>query len=325
MERFIMTEKRFETIIAKQMLNRVKAERMPFDWSLNPYRGCAHGCSFCYARAFQSFIGKDAQDEFQHHIFIKENAAEALESQLAAFARRNGVRPEQVGSLHGPIAIGTATDPYQPIEGKTRITRACLEVLAKYNVETSVTTRSPLILRDVDVLHRMNVTSLNISINTLDPELTRRLEPATPFPRQRLETISALTDEGLPAGVFIAPILPYLTDAEAALDALFAAAKSHGAAYAMTSLLRLSPDVKAWYFHTLEQHFPDLIPGYAQLYEKAYADRSYTEMMHRRIEAISQRHALPGRVPGPTSVQPQPTPPPQTSTQAEAVQLAFPF
>jgi DNA repair photolyase len=316
-----MTAIRFEPIYAKQILNRVKAERMPFEWSLNPYRGCAHGCSFCYARAFQSFIGKGAQDEFQKHIVMKQNAAEALENQLSRIARKHGVPAAGVGSLHGTVAIGTATDPYQPVEAKEQLTRSCLEVLAKYRVPTTVTTRSPLILRDADLLMEMNITSINISINTLDAGLTRKLEPAAPFPMRRLETVQALSELGLPAGVFIAPILPFLTDSEETLDSLFAEAKAHRAAFAMTSLLRLAPDVKPWYFHTLEQHFPHLVQGCARMYGKQYADRSYAETMKQRIHAVSRKYGLTGVVPQQTATTPQQ----MSEAEAAAVQLAFPF
>jgi len=324
-----MPAKRYETIAAKQVLNRVKVESMPFDWSINPYRGCAHGCSFCYARGFQSFLGKEPNDEFQNHIFLKTNAADALERQLARIAKSYGARPEATGPLVGSVAIGTATDPYQPIEGKAGITRSILAVLAKYRVPTSVTTRSPLILRDVDLLERMDVTSINISVSTLDPDVTRKLEPATPNPAKRLETVEALAARGLPAGVFIAPILPFLTDDEASLDALFASAKRRGAAFAMTSLLRLSPDVKPWYFRTLEMHFPELTRRYAALYDKAYARADYAESMRTLLARLSAKHGLDGRVPerpaapAPGSVADGRIG--RTASAPEAIQLTFSF
>ncbi|WP_309119064.1 radical SAM protein [Paenibacillus sp.] len=308
-----MTTKQFESVTAKLVLNRVKVERMPFDWSLNPYRGCAHGCSFCYARAFQTFLGKEATDEFQHHIFIKDNAAEALESQLRTFGRRHGLRDSDVGPRIGPVAVGTATDPYQPIEAKSRQTRRCLQVLARYRVPTSVTTRSPLVLRDLDILRDVDVTSINISVNTLDAAVARKLEPASPHPAGRMRAVRALADAGFPVGIFAAPILPLLTDGEETLDALFAEAKARGAGFAMTSLLRLSPDVKMWYYHTLETHFPELIQPYTRLYQNAYVERSYADKMKRRIEAVSARHGLPEPAPvrrppaaAPSNARPQP-------------------
>lgn len=308
-----MNEKTYEAVRAKTVLNRVKAERMPFEWSLNPYRGCAHGCSFCYARSFQSFLGKAATDEFQNHILVKENAAEALEAQLQSFARRFGVRPEGVGARLGRVAIGTATDPYQPVEAKAEQTRRCLRVLAKYRVRTSVTTRSPLIARDVDLLKELRLEAVNISIHTLDAALTRTLEPGAPAPAARLKTVEKLAAAGLPVGVFIAPILPLLTDEEPALDALFAAVKSNGAAFAWGSLLRLAPDVKMWYYRTLEAHFPKLLPRYIKLYDSGYAEQSYAEKMNRLLAELSARHGLPAKpperadaAPAPSAAPPQP-------------------
>lgn len=315
--------KTYERIVAKQALNRVKLERMPFEWSLNPYRGCAHGCSFCYARAFQSFIGMEANDEFQNHILLKTNIAEALEAQLARMARSRRLPPERTGPLFGTVAIGTATDPYQPAEAKAELTRACLKVLAKYRVRTTITTRSPLIRRDLELLRSMNLASVNISLSTLDPALTRMLEPATPMPQQRLDTVAALAAEALPVGVFLAPILPRLTDDAAALDALFAAAKQAGAAFAMASPLRLSPDVKPWFFRTLEACAPKLVGEYARLYAGgAYADADYTRMLKDRLDTLYKKYKLPSSLP---PEPPQEPPHPAECASPVAEQLSFAF
>jgi DNA repair photolyase len=292
MEVHTVNHKTFEYVKAKQTLNKVKAERMPFDWSINPYRGCAHGCSFCYARAFQGYIGMGV-DEFQNHILIKENAAEALEAQLARMAKRIGGDPGRVGSTIGLVNIGTATDPYQPIEGKQEITRQCLKVLAKYQVPTSITTRSPLILRDLDVLAEVPITSINISINTLNASLTRKLEPATPFPLKRLETVQTLNNRGIRAGAFVAPILPLITDSEEDLEALLAAVKAHQSAFVMTSVLRLSAEVKPWYYQTLQTHFPQLRSDYLKLYKGgAYASKDYLEAILVRTDQLIQKYDL---------------------------------
>lgn len=292
-----MSGKIYEPTTTRQTLNRVRAESMPFQWSINPYRGCAHGCSFCYARAFQGFIGLEAGDEFQNHIRMKMNAAEALEHQLARIARKYGGDLEQVARHVGSVAVGTATDPYQPAEGKARLTRRCLEVLARYRIPTSVTTRSPLIVRDLDVLARLRLTSVNVSLNTLRPELVRKLEPGAPLPAYRLRAVERLAREGIPAGVFVAPILPCLTDSQAELDELLAAVKSHRAAFAMTSLLRLSPEVKAWYLQTLQTHFPRLLPAYLRLYEGHYAHRAYLDTMKRTLSRLLEKHGLAGEAP----------------------------
>lgn len=290
-----MPETRFERVRTKATLNRVKEETMPFEWSINPYRGCGHGCRFCYARAFQTFLGKSAEDEFQYRISVKENAAEALEKQLSALAKKYAFDIEAVSRHVGRVAIGTATDPYQPVEAKEQLTRECLKLLAKYRISTSITTRSPLVMRDLDILREMRDVTVNMSINTLDAELIRKLEPASPHPARRLETVGYLADHGIRAGMFAAPVLPFLTDSEETLDALLQAAKDSGARFAMISLLRLSPDVKNVFLRTLQEHAPRLVPRYRALYsDGAYADRRYRDAFNRLSDALLAKHRLTG-------------------------------
>ncbi|RUT28004.1 radical SAM protein [Paenibacillus zeisoli] len=342
-----MPETIYEHIDTKQTLNRVKEERMPFDWSINPYRGCAHGCSFCYARAFQSFIGRGAEDEFQHHILLKQNAPDALEGQLSRLAGKFGYDIEAMRRHIGQVTIGTATDPYQPIEAKAQLTRECLKLLAKYRISTSITTRSPLITRDLDILTQMKDISVNISINSLDAGLIRRIEPASPHPQMRLETVQKLAESGVHVGIFAAPILPLLTDSEESMDALLSAAKGHGAAFAMVSLLRLSKDVKAWYMGTLRTHYPALVEDYAELYGQGpYAERQYIDMFKGMSAALLRKHglsaipgegeasgpvSLKGRIPGSDSITPpgsdstlgsiRRTPSPSVRVKQEEIQL----
>ncbi|MWV47012.1 radical SAM protein [Paenibacillus sp. HJL G12] len=292
-----MPKKIYESSTTKQTLNRVKAESMPFDWSINPYRGCAHGCSFCYARAFQSFIGREADDEFQNRILLKTNAAEALESQLSRMAKRFDYDIGQLRDHVGLVTLGTATDPYQPIEMKSKITRGCLEVLAKYRIRTTITTRSPLILRDLDLLSQMDITSVNISLNSLDPAIIRMMEPGAPLPYKRLEAVQKLSSGGVRTGLFIAPILPFLTDSRESLEELMNAAKNHRASFAMTSLLRLTPDVKAWFMHSLAQHHPELVPKYRRLFHGAYPDNAYTDRIKALTRELKQKLQLSGEVP----------------------------
>lgn len=242
-----MAQRVYESVAAKNTMNKVKEPRMPFDWSINPYRGCSHGCSFCYARATHTFLGMSADDSFQNHILLKSNAAEALELQLSKLARKHGGDLKRVAREVGLVAIGTATDPYQPIEAKSQITRECLKVLAAYQIPTTITTRSPLIVRDLDLLREMNITSINFSASTMDKEVTRRLEPETPIPEKRLEAVQQLAENGLTAGIFMAPILPYLTDSDESLNNLIVNAKQHRTAFVMPSILRLKPEVKEWW------------------------------------------------------------------------------
>lgn len=285
----------YERITTKQISNRVKEERMPFDWSINPYRGCGHGCSFCYARAFQSFIGMGAEDEFQHHIFMKSNAAEALEKQLSSAARKFDHDIEAMRRFIGQVTIGTATDPYQPIESKEGITRECLKLLAKYRISTSITTRSPLVLRDMDILTRMENVSVNISLNTLNGDIIRKLEPASPHPEGRLDTIHRLSAAGIRTGLFVAPVLPFLTDNESELKDLLSQAKVRGVSFAMISLLRLSRDVKKWYIETLKHQFPKVVQPYRELYgQGAYAEEHYVRSFKSMAARLLNEYELNG-------------------------------
>lgn len=292
-----MPRKQYETVSTKQALNRVREPMMPFDWSLNPYRGCAHGCSFCYARAFQSHLGLDAGDEFQNRIRIKTNAPEALEQQLAREARRCGGDLDQLAERIGVVAVGTATDPYQPVEAKASITRDCLRVLARYGIPATITTRSPLILRDLELLAGMRSVTVNISINTLRADLTRRMEPASPFPMKRLKVMEQLNARGIVAGMFMAPILPCLTDSSKDLEALISAAKDHGARFAAASLLRLTPDVKPWFLRTLENHYPHLSEAYRSLYPSVYAKSAYAGNLLEKVERLLAKYGLTSGLP----------------------------
>lgn len=286
---------RYEPLAAKTILNRVNVPAMPFEWSINPYRGCQHGCSFCYARGTHSFLGAETDDTFQNRIFLKISAPEVLRRQLDSLIRAKRGRGLSIWPRIGRVAIGTATDPYQPIEAQARLTRGCLEVLADYRVPVSITTRSPLILRDLDLLRKLSLTSINISIGTLDPLVWKQFEPTTPSPAKRFETVRTLAEEGLPAGVFLAPILPLVSDGEEALHELIRTAASSRASFVMASFLRLSTsDVKVWFFQTLARYYPHLVSRYTELYGgSAYAAEAYREPLKRTIRELLDRYGLP--------------------------------
>ncbi|MBE3551977.1 MAG: radical SAM protein [Kyrpidia tusciae] len=279
-----------ERVWTKQTLNRVRSAYMPFSWSINPYRGCSHGCSYCYARATHAYLGLDADDTFQSHILVKENAAAALDRQLAAMVRKGGERALRGLGL---VTVGTATDPYQPAEAKMKITRGCLEVLAKYRVPFTLTTRSPLILRDLDVLARARVVAVHMSINTLDPVLWRRMEPESPSPLKRLEAVATLAEHGIRAGIFLAPILPGLTDSDEVMASVLRAAKKHDAQFAVASMLRLGPDVKQWYMRTIQAHYPELVLLYEQLYRRTNPPTAFAAKTLARAHAWIRRLGIP--------------------------------
>ncbi|WAH37721.1 SPL family radical SAM protein [Alicyclobacillus dauci] len=282
----------FENISSKQIMNKVTAPKMPFQWSINPYRGCTHGCSFCYARSTHSYLGLSPDDSFRQHVFVKDDAADVLEAQLTRKLRRHGGSYLKMAQDIGLVNIGTATDPYQRIEARRTVTRRCLEVLAHFDVPTSITTRSPLILRDLDILQTMNIQSINISVNTLDKSIWRNLEPATPAPIKRLETIRTLAQAGLPVGILMAPIIPFLTDSRAQLNDVLAAAVEHRAAFVIPSVLRLNPEVKIWFMQTIRENYPRLTAKYARLYRTTYAPSSYVNPLMDKVRKLMEKFGL---------------------------------
>ncbi|MSQ23257.1 MAG: radical SAM protein [Chloroflexi bacterium] len=242
-------------IQARTALNAVQG--MPFKWSLNPYKGCRHACTYCYARAYHAYLDLPAS-AFETQLFVKTNLAEVLREEL----RRPGWHGE-------PITIGTATDPYQPLEAQYRITRQCLEVLADAENPGSVTTKGTLIRRDIDVLTdltRFAGFTVNMSLISLDRDLLQKLEPGAPSPTSRLQTIGKLAAAGISVSVFLAPVLPGLTDDVESLTDLVRAAAEHGASDVWTGALRLPPGVKEYFMQAVAEAFPELPPSYEQLY-----------------------------------------------------------
>ncbi len=270
----------------KSAINRVQG--MPFAWSLNPYRGCVHACHYCYARATHAHLGLNAGADFETKIFVKTNLPEILRRELA----RPGWRGESV-------AIGTATDPYQPGEGRFRITRGALEAMLAYRNPLSIVTKSTLVQRDLDLLAelaRFAHVRVNMTITTLDPALSRVIEPGTPPPAQRLATLRRLSDAGIPTGIYLAPILPGITDAEETIEAVAAAARDSGATSFWAGPLRLAPLVKEHYLGWIATTFPDLLERYERAYAAgANAPRPYVARIEARITAARAGHGFGGR------------------------------
>jgi DNA repair photolyase len=218
-----------------------------FETSINPYRGCEHGCIYCYARPTHEYLGFSAGLDFESRIMVKENAPELLRKELSSKKWKPQV-----------IALSGVTDCYQPIERKLKLTRRCLEVLADFRNPGAIVTKNFLVTRDIDILSAMaqhNTIAVNISITTLDPTLTPRLEPRAPLPAARLEAIRLLSEAGVPVGVLVAPVIPAITDHE--LPAIIAAAVKAGAKWAGFVPLRLPYGIKGLFETWLEQHFPD--------------------------------------------------------------------
>jgi DNA repair photolyase len=258
----------------KSALNRVKG--MPFAWTLNPYMGCVHRCTFCYVRAYEQRADRPAGDEYGMSIRVKVNVADVLREELA----RRSWRGESV-------ALGTATDPYQPAEGRYRLTRRCLEVLADATNPFSVVTRGPLIVRDVDVLAEAAVradVSVSFSIPTLDEHVWRRTEPGTAPPRQRLRALERLRDAGIDAGVAVAPVLPGISDRPEQVEEVVRAARAAGATHIWGSVVHLRPGTREHFFSHLAEDWPELKPYYERLFgTKAYAPRQTQEALRAQI------------------------------------------
>lgn len=240
----------------KSAMNRVT--RMPFSWSLNPYMGCAHRCTFCYVRSFEQRAGRPSDDRYGRSIRVKINIAEVLRRELA----RKSWRQELV-------AIGAATDPYQPAEGRYRLTRSCVEVLADASNPLSIITRGPMIVRDIDVLTeaaRRADASVTFSIPTLDPEIWRRTEPGTASPAQRLRAVERLVEAGIRTGVGMAPLLPGISDRPEQLDAVVRAAREAGATHVWAKMLYLQPGTREYFMENLARDWPEHLERYRELY-----------------------------------------------------------
>jgi DNA repair photolyase len=276
----------------RTLLNRCTNEQMPFDWSVNPYRGCELGCRYCYARYTHEFMGLEESALFETRIFAKSNAADVLESELA-----RGRTPG------GGIAIGTVTDPYQPAERSLRVTRRLLEVLARSEgLSISITTKSDLITRDVDLLNairRRSDLSINISITTLSRKLSRLLEPRAPRPARRLEALRALAAAGIRAGVFIMPVLPGITDAPRSLESIVAAAARAGASHLVCQALFLRTSAKKTFYPFLSEHFSRLSPRYRKKYAaSAYYSEEYRVRLAALVSALKRQYKFASRPKG---------------------------
>ena len=290
----------------RTILTRNDSPDIPFDRSINPYKGCEHGCVYCFARPTHSYLGLSPGLDFETKIFSKPRAAELLRQEL----RRPGYRCEV-------IALGANTDPYQPAERDLRITRGILEVLREHRHPVAIVTKSSLVLRDLDLLGPMaekNLSAVFLSITTLDPRLARTMEPRAAAPARRIETIRALSDAGVPVGVLASPMIPGLNDQE--LERILEAAASAGARTAGTILLRLPHEVKEIFAEWLAEHYPlkaehvlSLVRQThgGKLYDSEFGTRMkgsgpYAELLRRRFDTACRRLGLAQRGGSPLDV-----------------------
>lgn len=284
----------------RSIINRVPGDFLPFKHTINPYRGCSHACSYCFARPTHTFLDMDAGRDFESKIVVKVNAPEVLRRQLAA-KRWKGEG----------IAMGTNTDPYQRAEGRYRLMPRIVRALMDFRNPFSILTKGTLILRDLDLLAdaaRVTDVATAFSIGTLDDEAWRRSEPGTPHPRKRIEAVAALNAAGVPCGVLMAPILPGITDHPRQLREVVRAAIDAGATHVSPILLHLRPGVREEFMPWLAERYPDLVPRYEAMYTKAYAPPADRKRLGSTVAGLVR--ALGG-------IRPRPEPPPRWRPRAD--------
>jgi DNA repair photolyase len=279
-------EVEYFTLPVRSLLNRCTGVRMPFAWTINPYRGCEFACKYCYARYTHEFMEMRDGADFEQKIFVKQHAADLLRQEI------HHVKPGE------EIALGTATDPYQPAERRFEVTRAILEELGRHRgLEIGVVTKSNLVLRDVEVLQEVaknNRLYVNITITTLNTDLARILEPRAPRPDLRLEAMQNLSKAGVATGVICAPVLPGITDSPRDLEALVRATAQAGGKYISANSLFLKPCSAAVFLPFLEKEFPQLVESYRQRYrDRAFLPVSYRKPLSQLMAHLRQKYEIP--------------------------------
>ncbi len=278
---------RYQEVTCRSALNGVKG--MPFNWTLNPYRGCTHGCHYCFARRYQTQFELGPDDHFSSVIFVKVNLVEILRHELD---RPSWVREQ--------VAVGTATDPYQPIEGHYKLTRGSLEALIAARTPIGLVTKGPMVVRDAELLAELGRVvgcTVYMSVPTVDETAWRALEPGTAPPLQRLRAVRQLRDAGVNAGVLMAPVVPGFTTQPARLEATIKAIADHGAAFMGANLMYLKEGTRDHFMRFLSMEFPDLVDPYSRLYAGAYARSDYVKAVKGMIDVLQQRYDLRRRRP----------------------------
>ena len=279
-------EAEYLSIQVRSILNRCSSPRMPFTWTINPYRGCEFGCRYCYARYTHEFMGLNPWEDFEEKIYVKRDGARILARELT---------PERLTGQS--IAFGTATDPYQPAERRYRVTRGLLAVMAAArDLRLSISTKSDLVTRDIDLLRRIGERSsvqVNLTVTTLDRRLARILEFRAPTPELRLKALQALRQAGIVAGINIAPIMPDVTDDRTSLEGVIAAAREHGATHVFANVLFLKPSAQQAFFPFLEKHFAHLRKRYAARFARsAFLDSRYKARISQLVAELKRKHGF---------------------------------
>jgi len=273
------------TLPVRSLLNRCTGTRMPFTWTINPYRGCEFACKYCYARYTHEFMEMRNGIDFEQRIYAKQHAADLLRQELRK------VKPGE------DIALGTATDPYQPIEKKLEITRAILQEISRHSgLEVGIVTKSAMVARDIDVLHEVaqnNRISVSFTVTTVDAELARILEPRAPRPDLRLEALKKLREAGIRAGVICAPVLPGITDGPKQLEAVVKAAADGKAGHIYANPLFLKPCSAAVFLPFLKEHFPNLVSEYDRRFkDKAFLPTAYRKRISELFGKLRAKYGI---------------------------------
>lgn len=282
----------FYEVQARSIINRVpEVSRVPFRWTINPYRGCSHRCVYCFARKTHTYLDLDYGEDFDTKIVVKVNAPQKLRRELA--------RPSWKGEH---IAMGTNVDPYQRAEGRYRLMRGILQALREFANPFSILTKGTLVLRDIDLLKgaaQVTDVGTNFSVGTVDRGLWRAVEAGTPNPRRRLDAVRVLNEARIPCGVLMAPILPFLSDDDEALEETVAAIAEAGATHVSPIVLHLRKGgAREWWTRWLREHRPDLVPRYEELYAGgAYAPKAYQDEVAERVHGLARKHGVGRRTP----------------------------
>jgi DNA repair photolyase len=274
---------------ARTVINRVPGTHLPFDWTINPYRGCMHACVYCFARPTHTYLDMNAGRDFETKVVVKVNAPEVLRRELAA-KRWKGEH----------IAMGTGTDPYQRVEGRYRLMRGIIEALIDHRNPFSILTKGTLITRDLDLLVRAAEhapVSAAFSIGTLDEAVWRSTEPGTPSPAARIQAVRTLVEAGIPTGVLMAPILPGISDGDEQMRAVVEAALDAGASHVSPIMLHLRPGVREEFLPWLRRHHPDLVQRYEGLYRTPYGPKGERDTIARRVHGFVDARGRPRGAP----------------------------
>jgi DNA repair photolyase len=288
---------------------------MPFNWTLNPYRGCTHACHYCFARRYQTQFELGPGDHFSSVIFVKTNLVDVLRKEL-----------DKPSWVREQVALGTATDPYQPIEGHYKLTRRSLDALLAARTPVGLVTKGPMVVRDSELLAELGRRAgctVYMSVPTVDEEAWRALEPGTAPPLQRLRAVRQLRDAGVNAGVLMAPVVPGFTTQPARLEATIKAIADHGAAFMGANVLYLKGGTKDHFVGFLQQQFPHLVDSYSRLYAGAYAPGEYVKTVRGMIDVLQRRYDIRGRRSRNEESVPEEEPPKRDEERAAPEQAAL--